>query len=80
MSSLKLHNIPIEVLLDHLLPAIALPDLLSLAQTCKFFAVLCADDTFWKLKLKDDYNFSITDARNKGTEIEMHIRDKSRRH
>lgn len=66
MTNPKLQDIPIEVFLDHLLPSIDLPDLLSLAQTSKFFALLCADDTFWKLKLKDDYNFSNTDARNKG--------------
>ena len=73
MTNPKLQDIPIEVFLDHLLPSIDLPDLLSLAQTNKFFAVLCADDTFWKLKLKDDYNFSNTDARNKGAYHE-HVR------
>ncbi|KAF8329532.1 uncharacterized protein EI90DRAFT_2923863 [Cantharellus anzutake] len=66
MTELTIQDIPIEVFLDHLLPAIDLPDLLSLAQANKFFSSLCADDTFWKVKLKHDYNFSIVDARNKG--------------
>ena len=75
--SLKIHSIPIEVFLDHLLPIIDIKDLLSLACTDRFFAELCADDTFWKRRLKDDMNYSIVDARNKGTypRIMMHIYD-----
>ena len=67
--SLNLQDIPVEVFLDHLLPTIPLRDLLSLATTNKFFALLCSDDTFWKLKLKDDLNYSITDARHKGFKL-----------
>jgi SCF-associated factor 1 len=66
MSLRNIQDIPIEVFLDNLLPVIDLPDLLALSSTCKFFAVLCSDDTFWKLKLRQDFNYSITDARNKG--------------
>jgi len=64
--SLTIHSIPIEVFLDYLLPIVDIQDLLSLACTDRFFAQLCADDTFWKRKLKDDMNYSIVDARNKG--------------
>lgn len=64
--SLTIHSIPIEVFLDHLLPLVDVQDLLSLACTDRFFAKLCADDTFWKRKLKVDLNYSIIDARNKG--------------
>ncbi|KAF9519464.1 hypothetical protein BS47DRAFT_1468626 [Hydnum rufescens UP504] len=66
MSTRNLLDLPIEVFLDQLFPAIQLSDLLSLSRTCKFFAILCSDDTFWKRKLREDFNYSITDARNKG--------------
>lgn len=66
MSLGGLLDLPIELFLDQLLPLIDLPDLLALSKTCKFFAVLCSDDTFWKRKLREDLNYSITDARNKG--------------
>lgn len=64
--SLTIYSIPLEIFLDYLLPIIDTHDLLSLASTDRFFAQLCADDTFWKRKLKDDMNYSIVDARNKG--------------
>lgn len=67
--TLNIQDIPLEVFLDHLLPAVDVPDLLALACTSRFFALLCADDTFWKNKLKDDMNYSIVDARNKGFKL-----------
>jgi SCF-associated factor 1 len=51
-------NVPVDVLLDNLLPSIPVPDLLNLASTNRFFSILAADDTFWKRKLQDDFNFS----------------------
>ncbi|KIO32011.1 hypothetical protein M407DRAFT_67253 [Tulasnella calospora MUT 4182] len=53
-----LTDLPVELLLDHVLPALDLPSLLALAQTSKFFSALCSDDTFWRLKLRRDYNFT----------------------
>ncbi|KDR80661.1 hypothetical protein GALMADRAFT_241020 [Galerina marginata CBS 339.88] len=55
---LNLTDIPIEVLLDNLLPVIPVPDLLNLLCCNKFFSVLCTDDTVWKRKLSEDFNFS----------------------
>ncbi|KAG9127297.1 hypothetical protein FRC07_014967 [Ceratobasidium sp. 392] len=51
-------DLPIELLIDSLLPALVLRDLLALACTSKFFATVCADDTFWKRKTTWEYNFS----------------------
>ena len=54
----SLSDIPVDVLLDNVLPSIPVADLLHLGSTNKFFALLCADDTFWKRRLLQDYNFS----------------------
>ncbi|EPQ56536.1 RCC1/BLIP-II protein [Gloeophyllum trabeum ATCC 11539] len=53
-----LTDIPVETLLDNLLPYVPAPDLCRLACTNRFFATLCNDDTFWKRKLQEDFNFS----------------------
>ncbi|KAF8141567.1 regulator of chromosome condensation 1/beta-lactamase-inhibitor protein II, partial [Boletus edulis] len=55
---LRLEDIPVEVLLDNLLPSLPIADLLRLGSTNHFFASLCSDDTFWKRKLQQDFNFS----------------------
>ncbi|KAG8873845.1 hypothetical protein FRB97_006414 [Tulasnella sp. 331] len=54
----NISDLPVEVLLDHLLPILALQDLLALARTNKFIASVCQDDILWKLKLKRDFNFT----------------------
>ncbi|KAG1746599.1 regulator of chromosome condensation 1/beta-lactamase-inhibitor protein II [Suillus paluster] len=53
-----LSDLPVEVLLDNLLPWLAIPDLLHLGETDRFFARLCNDETFWKRKLQEDFNFT----------------------
>ncbi|KAG1881190.1 regulator of chromosome condensation 1/beta-lactamase-inhibitor protein II [Suillus subluteus] len=53
-----LSDLPIEVLLDNLLPWLAIPDLIHLGETSHFFAQLCNDETFWKRKLEEDFNFT----------------------
>ncbi|KAG0709314.1 regulator of chromosome condensation 1/beta-lactamase-inhibitor protein II [Suillus ampliporus] len=53
-----LSDLPVEVLLDNLLPWLAIPDLIHLGQTDHFFARLCNDETFWKRKLQEDFNFT----------------------
>lgn len=53
-----LSDIPVDILLDNLLPVIDIPDLLNLSATSRFFAILAADETFWKRRLQDDFNFS----------------------
>ncbi|KZS90777.1 RCC1/BLIP-II protein [Sistotremastrum niveocremeum HHB9708] len=60
-------DLPVDLLLDNLIPLLRLPDLLSLTSTCKFFYVIGEDDIFWKRKLKEDYNFDGKGtARNSG--------------
>ena len=53
----SLTDLPVDVLIDNLLPTVDLGDLGSLAATSKFMAVICADDTFWKRKCLEDFNF-----------------------
>ncbi|KII85876.1 hypothetical protein PLICRDRAFT_115016 [Plicaturopsis crispa FD-325 SS-3] len=60
-------DIPVEVLIDNLLPQIPIRDLLSLAATNRAFTQLAADETFWKRKLQADFNFNGNDtARTSG--------------
>ena len=54
----SLADLPVEVLIDNVLPAVDLADLGSLAAASKFMSVICADDTFWKRKCLEDFNFS----------------------
>ncbi|KZP09892.1 RCC1/BLIP-II protein [Athelia psychrophila] len=54
----SIFDIPVDILLDNLLPIIDIPDLLSLSSTNRFFAILGADETFWRRRLQDDFNFS----------------------
>lgn len=63
----SLNDIPVELIVDNLLPLISLKDLLSLTVVNKAFSIACSDDTFWKRKVKEDYNFSdSSSARTKG--------------
>jgi SCF-associated factor 1 len=55
-------DIPIEVVLDNLLPLLPIADLQHFAATNKFFYALCSDETFWKRKLHEDYNFPESDT------------------
>ena len=49
---------PVELLIDNILPLCEVKDVLSLGRTNKFFALIAADDMFWKRKLAIDYNFT----------------------
>ncbi|KAA1469035.1 RCC1/BLIP-II [Dentipellis sp. KUC8613] len=53
-----LTDLPVEVLLDNLIPLIPIRDVSRLARTNKFFAILCADDMLWKKKCQEDFNFT----------------------
>ncbi|KAI0318375.1 RCC1/BLIP-II [Amylostereum chailletii] len=62
-----LSDLPVEVLIDNLLPSIALEDLVRLGRTNNFFAAVCFDDTFWKRKCQEDFNFTSAEtARTSG--------------
>jgi len=65
--SFRLAEIPVEVLLDNFLPLLPVTDLLNLGSTSRLFYNLCNDDTFWKRKIQDDFNFPCDDtARSSG--------------
>ncbi|KAG6897434.1 hypothetical protein C0992_001595 [Termitomyces sp. T32_za158] len=53
-----LPDLPVEILLDNVLPSMPIPDILNLGCTNKFFAAVSSDDTFWQRRLQTDYNFS----------------------
>ncbi|KAL1747612.1 regulator of chromosome condensation 1/beta-lactamase-inhibitor protein II [Schizophyllum fasciatum] len=51
-------ELPIEIFTDYVLSFLPAIDILHLAQTCKFFALICSDDTFWKIRVREDFNFT----------------------
>lgn len=51
-------DIPVELLIDNLLPFCDAKDAFSLGCTNKFFALITTDDMFWKRRLAADYNFT----------------------
>ena len=66
---MSLEQLPVEVLLDHVLPILPLGSLLSLTMTSSFFRDLCQDQILWKRKLLDEYNFSSTASTARTTEF-----------
>ncbi|SRR5229473_49258 len=60
IATLAMHiaDIPVEVFLDNLLPLAEVGDVLSLGSTNKFFAAVCADETFWRRRCQADFNFT----------------------
>jgi SCF-associated factor 1 len=62
-----LSDIPIEVLLDNVLPSVRTADVLALGSTSRFFTDITNDDTFWKRRIQSDFNFDVQNtARNSG--------------
>ena len=51
-------DIPVELLIDNILPFCEAKDVFSLGCTNKFFALITTDDMFWKRRLVVDYNFT----------------------
>jgi SCF-associated factor 1 len=51
-------DIPVEVFLDNLLPFAPVRDIRNFGSTNKFFAAICADETFWKIRCQEDFNFT----------------------
>ncbi|KIL71040.1 hypothetical protein M378DRAFT_155990 [Amanita muscaria Koide BX008] len=58
MAESLLSILPVEIILDSILPILPAPDLLRLGCTNKFFARLCNDETVWHYKLLGDFNFT----------------------
>ncbi|WWD10033.1 hypothetical protein V865_008166 [Kwoniella europaea PYCC6329] len=55
-----LTEIPNEVVLDHLLPALQLRDIVSLSAVNRQFNLLTSDPTFWRSKTLSDFTFPTT--------------------
>jgi SCF-associated factor 1 len=51
-------DIPVEVLIDNILPFCGAKDVFALGCTNRFFALVTTDDMFWKRRLAVDYNFT----------------------
>ena len=51
-------DMPVELLIDNILPFSEAKDVFSLGCTNKFFALITTDDMFWKRRLVVDYNFT----------------------
>ena len=65
-----LSSLPVETLLDYLLPLLSNKDLLSLSAANRAFYQLASDDTLWKRKLQGDFNFPVAEtARNTGWKL-----------
>ena len=54
----RITDIPSRVLINNVLPFCELEDVLSLGGTNRLFALITADEKFWRQKLADDYNFT----------------------
>ena len=53
----SLIDVPIEVLIDKLLPLLSLKELCHLGTTNRFFLLVTSDEMLWKRRLEADYNF-----------------------
>ena len=62
---LELSDLPVELLLDNILPLLPVPDLLSLGCVDRHFAQLTSDETFWHRKIEEVYNFSGSETARK---------------
>lgn len=51
-------DMPVELLIDNILPFCEAKDVFSLGCTNKLFALVTTDDTLWRRKLAVDYNFT----------------------
>ena len=70
MPESMLSNLPVELVLDNLFPTLDLRDVLALGATNKSFSALAEDETFWKRRLEEDFNFYDTrTARRSGWKI-----------
>jgi len=61
-----LESLPQELYIDAIFPYLPLRDALSLFQVNRFFATLGQDEVFWRRRLRDDFNFNISNARDRG--------------
>lgn len=57
-----LSSLPVEILLDNIVPLLPLSALANLGSTSRFFYLITSDETVWKRKLLEDFNFSGNDT------------------
>lgn len=70
MARTTLSTLPVETFLDSLLPILPNRDLVRLSATNREFYQLASDDTLWKRKLQEDFNFPVAEtARNTGWKL-----------
>ena len=62
----KIVDIPAKLLISSVLPFCEAKDVLSLGCTNRFFALVANDDTFWRQRLVNDYNFTGLGVAKKG--------------
>ena len=54
----NLQELPVEVLLDNILPVLPIRDVLALGEVDRRFHDVVDDETFWKRRCDVDFNFS----------------------
>lgn len=65
-----LSDLPVEVILDNLLPTMSNETIVNLGATSHFWDSATNDDTFWKRKLREDFNFDCeATARSNGWKV-----------
>ncbi|KAI0692434.1 regulator of chromosome condensation 1/beta-lactamase-inhibitor protein II [Cytidiella melzeri] len=55
-------SLPVEVIIDNLLPFLPVAAIANLSAVSKLFYLIASDETFWKRRLLIDYNFSGNDT------------------
>ena len=58
----KFESLPVEVIIDNILPLLSVKEIAHLSTTNKFFYLVTSDETFWRRRLLTDYNFSGNDT------------------
>ncbi|KAI0343294.1 RCC1/BLIP-II [Trametopsis cervina] len=58
----SLATLPVEVIIDNILPYLPVAAVTNLSAVSKFFYVVASDETFWKRRLLVDYNFTGNDT------------------
>ncbi|KAI0091641.1 regulator of chromosome condensation 1/beta-lactamase-inhibitor protein II [Irpex rosettiformis] len=58
----KFESLPVEVIIDNILPFLPVSAVANLSATNKFFYLVTSDETFWRRRLLVDYNFSGNDT------------------
>ncbi len=55
----SLLDIPLSVIVEDILPLLAIPDVDALAQTCRQMQQVCLDEGFWRRKIAGDFGVDV---------------------